>query len=69
MGLNGLCASREINAIPSLKSLGHWLGLQTMARDRCVSDTELPVKKILFNAGRKGSSTLLPLVILVWGNY
>ena len=40
-----------------LKSLGHWFGLQTLARDRCVSDIELPVREILFNAGHKCPSS------------
>ena len=48
-----------------LKCLGHWLGLQTLAKDRCVSDTELPMREILINAAHKGPSFLLPLVIFV----
>ena len=63
-----LLATSSVNhsaARSGLKSLGRWLGLHTLARDRCVSDTELPVREILFNAGHKGSSSLLPLVIFV----
>ena len=48
-----------------LKGLGHWLGLQTLAKDSCVSDTELPVREIFIKAAHKGPSILLPLVIFV----
>ena len=44
---------------------GHWLGVLTLAKDRCVSDSELPVKEILIKAVRKGPSFLLLLVIFV----
>ena len=50
---------------PSLKNLGHWLGLQTLASDRCVSASELPVREILLNAAHKGPSVLLPVVSFV----
>ena len=46
-----------------LKKLDHWLVLQTLAKYRCVSDTELPVREILINAVHKGPSFLLPSVI------
>ena len=49
-----------------LKNLGHWLSLQTLARDKCVSDTtELPVREILLEVAHKGHSSLLPVVIFV----
>ena len=48
-----------------LESLGYWLGLQTLAKDRCVSDTELLVREILIIAAHKGPLFLLPLVIFV----
>ena len=36
-----------------------------MTKDRCVCDTELPVREILINAAHKGPSFLLPLIIFV----
>ena len=50
-----------------LKTLGNWLGLQTLAKDSCVSATELPLREILIKAVQKSLSFLLPLVILFVG--
>ena len=51
-----------------LKSHGHWLGLQALARDRCVSDNELPVREILFIAACIRALHLCCLWLSLWGN-
>ena len=40
----------------SLNNLGHWPGLQTLAKDQCFSAMELPVREFLVSAAHKRSS-------------
>ena len=35
---------------PTLKNLGYWLGLQTLARDKGVSEERLPLKEVILSA-------------------
>ena len=49
----------------SLNNLGHWLGLQTLAKDQCISTIELPVREFLVSAAHRGYSVLLPLISFV----
>ena len=44
---------------PSLKNLGHWLGLQTLARDKGVSEEWLPLKEVILSAAHGDLSDLL----------
>ena len=43
-----LLANRPFTG-PSLKNLGHWLGLQTLARDKGVSEEWLPLKEVIIS--------------------
>ena len=49
----------------SLNKLDHWLGLQTLAKDQCISTIELPVREFLVSAAHGGSLVLLPLISFV----
>ena len=44
---------------PTLKNLGHWLGLLTLVRNIAVSDEVLPLWDIVNIASHKGSQVLL----------
>ena len=35
---------------PILKNLGHWLGVQTLAEDKDVSEERLPLKEVILSA-------------------
>ena len=50
---------------PSLKNLGHWLGLQTLARDKGVSEEWLPLKEVILFAAHGDLSNLLCVLSFV----
>ena len=50
---------------PSLKNLGHWLGLQTLARDKGVSEEWLPLKEVILSAAHGDLSDLLCVLSFV----
>ena len=46
---------------PILKNLGHWLGLQTLAKDKSVSEERLPLKEVILSAAHGD-----PLYLSCW---
>ena len=50
---------------PILKNLGHWLGLQTLAKDKGVSEERLPLKEVILSAAHRDLSDLLYVLSFV----